>query len=127
MFASRDAARRGGFAWPASDAVEARLVSRTMVPAEISVSADCRRLGVGVTAITLDDAPVALDDAWLPEGWHAVEPGDGEDAAPGLRWTGGDARIVLAGHRVLRLRISGLERYWVPARAAPMTLAVVPH
>jgi hypothetical protein len=69
--------------------------------------------------MTLDGAAIALHDARLGEGWHEAEPG--------LRWTGGNARVTLAGHRVLRLRISGCERYWMPPRGARVTLAGVPH
>jgi hypothetical protein len=75
---------------------EIRLVSRTARPAELNpASEDWRCLGVAVTAIRIDGADVALDDAALTTGWLAGEAG--------LRWTGGDAVLQVRAGAVLEL------------------------
>lgn len=88
-----------------------RLRSRTVVPAQGRVVAeDHRRLGVAVTGLRLDGCTIALDDAMLAEGWHAVEDG--------LRWTDGDAALPCLGGAVVEVSVAALERYAVAARAA---------
>jgi hypothetical protein len=82
-----------------------RLRSRTAVPGHVrTADSDHRRLGVAVTALALDTIPIDLADPGLGPGWHAPEPG--------LRWTTGDAVIMVAGARLLTLRIQSLLRYW---------------
>ncbi len=85
-----------------------RLVSRGAVPGEMQAdNPDHRRLGVAVAAITLDGAPFALDGSHVGQGWHAPEAG--------LRWTDGDATLVLPpAKRVRRLAVTlrPLLQYW---------------
>jgi hypothetical protein len=86
-----------------------RLVSRTLVPAEIFIhSRDARRLGVAVTRMVLDGRMIALDDARLADGWH---PGE-----PAWRWTVGDAALPCVGGGVLEIGITpAIARYWIQA------------
>lgn len=61
---------------------------------------DARQLGVAVVEVQVDGAVVPLTDLRLQQGFHDIDGG--------LRWTDGDAYIVLdpAPHpRVLRLRV----------------------
>ncbi len=102
------------FALPAS-AQRAVLVSRSERPADIfPASTDCRRLGVSVAQITLDDVAVVMSDAILGEGWHEQEPNG--------RWTNGAAAIAVAGVRKIEIRL-GLDtmRYWT-MKARPHTM-----
>ena len=86
-----------------------RLVSRSAVPAELREhSADTRRLGVAVQALTHGGRPVALTDWRLGGGWHARE----RDRSSAWRWTDGNAGIVLAGGEVLEVEVKMTERYW---------------
>ncbi|MFI4981359.1 MAG: Hint domain-containing protein, partial [Nevskiales bacterium] len=88
------------------------LVSRNAVPAEIRAdSDDHRRLGVAISRVLLDGRSVALDDAALGCGWHEVEAGEG--AAPGWRWTDGDASLAIVGVQVLEVEVAITEQYWV--------------
>jgi hypothetical protein len=87
------------------DCRHARLLSRATIPAHLDPRAtDHRRLGLAVAALALDGVAVPLHDARLGAGWHAAEPG--------LRWTDGDAHMVLAGERTLTLQIVKLLSYW---------------
>jgi len=81
------------------------LHSRVGVPAHLDpANDDTRRLGVALVEVRLDGAPVPRADPRLAAGWHAVEPD--------LRWTDGDARLDLAGARLVELRFApGLLRY----------------
>jgi len=82
------------------------LRSRTTTPAFVLPGViDTRTLGVGVTWLALDGAPVALDSAALGEGWLAPESG--------LRWTDGAATLHVGGARHLDLALAGLLPYWV--------------
>jgi hypothetical protein len=94
-----------------------QVVSRSAVPRDIGAEKeDGRRLGVGVTAIRLDDARVALDDPRLLGGWHKAEQG--------LRWTSGDAVIATGGARVLTLGLHGGLQYWAEIDAPGVLRAV---
>ena len=69
------------------------LVSPTSVPRHVSDNPDNRALGLSVTSLRLDDGlndakQVALDDALLNEGFHAV--------ASDHRWTAGRAKLPAA-------------------------------
>jgi hypothetical protein len=98
---------QGGLLFALPDGTsEVRLVSRSVVPAEIEPDdGDARRLGVLVTALALDGMPLALDSQRLGTGWHAVEPN--------MRWTDGEASIAVAGARSLTLGVAPLPSYWV--------------
>lgn len=88
-------------------ALRLRIVSRTAEPAWLGSSADHRKLGVGITGLRLDGTDVALDDDRLVHGWY--------DAEPGLRWTDGDAAVVVSGATLVEVRLAmGLIRYPVP-------------
>ncbi len=101
--------RDGPLAWRArlrAGARAVRLRSRSFVPNDLGAD-DRRRLGVAVTALSLDGQPLAPDD----DGWHAAEDG--------WRWTDGDAGLRL-DHcpRPRWLRIAAADagaRYWLPA------------
>lgn len=69
------------------------LVSPTSVPRHVSDNPDNRALGLSLTGLRLDDGlndakQVALDDALLNEGFHAV--------ASDHRWTAGRAKLPAA-------------------------------
>jgi hypothetical protein len=85
-----------------------RLVSRHVVPAEIEVeNTDHRRLGVAVAGLRLDGAPLPLDRRICGDGWHMQEPG--------LRWTDGNAMLILpeaAAPRMLTVSLRPLLHYW---------------
>jgi len=83
------------------------LRSRSAVPAYVVAdNVDTRALGVGITSLTLDGAPLALDGAALSAGWLAAEPG--------LRWTDGAAMLHVNGARRLEVRTAGLTLpYWI--------------
>jgi hypothetical protein len=96
------------------DAKSIRLVSRSSAPAQVhDDSDDRRRLGVAISRIVMDGEPVALTDARLGSGWHAIE-GVGTEAP--WRWTYGDAEVRLAGGRLLFVDVIMTARYW---REAP--------
>ncbi len=95
-----------------------RLVSRSAVPAHVRDNAnDCRRLGVAIAALALDDEPVAPADARLARGWHEVE-----DAAS-WRWTDGDAEILACGGGVLTFTVAMTARYWEEKQAESARVA----
>ena len=88
-----------------------RLQSRAFVPAQvIDDSTDTRSLGVAIANISLDGVDVTLDDPRLFTGWQPHEPT--------ARWTNGDAGLVVAGARVLRLSVALAGRYWVASPRA---------
>ncbi|MCJ2032830.1 Hint domain-containing protein [Methylobacterium sp. J-068] len=113
------------FVLPA-DARDVRLVSDTSVPAHVLPgSSDDRRLGVSLSALTLDDGltgarEIALDDARLAQGFHAL------DANGATRWTDGAAVLpadLWAGcEEVVFLRVelssAALPRWVGPREAA---------
>ncbi|WP_425287060.1 Hint domain-containing protein [Methylorubrum salsuginis] len=94
-----------------ADARAVRLVSATSVPAHVLPgSSDDRPLGVPLVALTIDDGltgarTVALDDARLGDGFHAVDDGarwtDGSAVLPADLWAGCKGsfflRVTLAG------------------------------
>jgi hypothetical protein len=82
----------------------ATLCSRTVVASQMHPGTDGRRLGVGVTALALDDCQVALGDRRLAAGWH--------DAEPSLRWTQGAATIQTRGARSMIVRLHAGLQYW---------------
>lgn len=64
-----------------------RLLSRSFVPAEVLPgNDDHRRLGIAVTAISIDGEEAPLDDARLGDGWYPAENG--------VRWTSGEAEVA---------------------------------
>jgi hypothetical protein len=83
--------------------LDLRLVSRSAVPAEAGLGPDLRRLGVGVREIQLAQAgrlrTLAVADPALGAGFHPF------DAAEGLRWTAGAARLDTARLRLARGRL----------------------
>ena len=95
----------------ADGAATLRLASLHAVPAECNpAGTDCRRLGVALTQLRLDDTSVPLDDARFVAGWHTSELG--------LRWTNGAGLLDVGGASVVELRLAATAlRYAVPARA----------
>ena len=94
-----------------------RLLSRSFVPEHIDRSQnDRRRLGLALTAITLDARPVALADAALASGFHRLERNETTE----WRWTDGDALLRLRPMRqatTLELQARTWARYWqAPSR-----------
>ena len=89
-----------------------RLLSRSFVPEHIDRGQnDRRRLGLALTAITLDARPVALADAALASGFHGLERDDTTE----WRWTDGDALLRLRPMRqatTLELHARTWARYW---------------
>ena len=77
---------------------------------------DHRRLGVAVSALSLDAEIITLDDARLGAGWHAVEQG--------FRWTDGAAEIAVGAARQLRVEIWLAARSWQATPTAPQRLVV---
>jgi hypothetical protein len=106
--------RRSGFAWQArlpAGTRQARLVSRSAVPSEMSIdSTDHRRLGIAVTYLALDGELIGWEDSRLGDGWHAPEAH--------ARWTNGDGlvRCDPGGTRLLELKAAPLHRYWLSRR-----------
>jgi hypothetical protein len=73
---------------------------------------------VAVARIWLDGEAVALDDARLGSGWHAVE-------GPELRWTDGRGEIAAAGAGVLEIELAMTARYWDEGRGDVQLLDAV--
>jgi hypothetical protein len=95
-----------------------RLVSRRFQPARLGPdSDDDRELGVAVLALALDGTAADLSGPILGAGWLMPEPG--------LRWTGGDAAIALAGVRELAVTIGRIGIYWQPP--APSVSRIAAH
>jgi hypothetical protein len=87
------------------------LISRSVIPRQLALpGGDGRRLGIGVTAIELDGARVALNDQRLATGWHVAEPT--------LRWTDGVAGLATNGATTLSLRLHPGLTYWADAQPA---------
>jgi len=87
-----------------------RLRSRSFVPGQIRVDdPDHRRLGVAIVRLTLDGRVLALDNARLCGGWHGCEPA--------LRWTDGDAVLLVQDARELEFELALLGQYWLETRA----------
>jgi len=85
------------------------LVSRATAPAHILAdNADHRRLGVALTALTLDGQPIPLTDARLARGWHAAE-----SHAPQWRWTEGEAELCGLEGGSLAFDLVLTARYWL--------------
>ncbi|KQT46536.1 hypothetical protein ASG52_12455 [Methylobacterium sp. Leaf456] len=111
------------FVVPAS-ARDVRLVSETSVPAHVVPdTSDDRRLGVALAALTIDDGltsarPIALDDARLGEGFHAVNGGarwtDGSAALPADLWAGCKGSFFLR----VELAVAALPRWIAPSETA---------
>ncbi len=99
------AAERCGPMWRVAlppDAGEVRLCSRASVPADLSATADGRRLGVALADVRLDGAPAPA--ACLAEGWHTPEAG--------WRWTDGGAVLRTGGASDLSFTVRLTETYW---------------
>jgi hypothetical protein len=85
----------------------ATLSSRAAIPAETDPEGiDARRLGVAIVAISLDGAPIALDDPRLGAGWHAPEGN--------WRWTNGAALLHLPAG-MLEVSVAATPRAWAVA------------
>jgi len=98
-----------------ADARSIRLVSRSSVPAHVQDdSNDHRRLGVAISKVILAGEPIALTDARLGSGWHAIE---GVEAAAPWRWTDGEAELMLDGGGILSIEVMMTGRYWHEARS----------
>ncbi|MCX7379830.1 MAG: FG-GAP-like repeat-containing protein [Alphaproteobacteria bacterium] len=99
--------RDGGnyrFAVP-SGARAGRLISRCFVPAQMFPdSADHRKLGVALSTLRFDGCEILAGDPRRTDGWHAAEPG--------MRWTCGDAGLVLAGAEELAFDVILTGTYW---------------
>ncbi|MCW3473874.1 glycosyltransferase family protein [Limobrevibacterium gyesilva] len=92
------------FALPAQAGI-IRLVSRSVVPAQLSSAArDQRRLGVAVGRLMLDGAIVPPGDARRLSGWHGAE-----DA---WEWTSGDATLDAGEARMLEVTLARLATYF---------------
>ncbi|MCX7381548.1 MAG: Hint domain-containing protein [Alphaproteobacteria bacterium] len=88
----------------------ARLLSRNAIPAH--TSADCddhRRLGIAITRLSLDGAPVALDDHCIGAGWYNPEQ---DDAGHAWRWTTGSAVLAVGGAREITVEVATTMQYW---------------
>ena len=73
-------------------------------------------LDTGNRGAFVNGGPAVLADPRLVSGWHEAEhagskTGDGEGAAPGWRWTDGDAGLAVAG--VLEVEVAMTGRYWL--------------
>ena len=68
-----------------------RLVSRVMIPEELGLARDPRRLGLGVRRVSVhrgnEIATIRAHDRRLTDGFHQYE------AACDVRWTDGDAAL----------------------------------
>lgn len=81
------------------------LRSRSGVPAEThSNGRDGRRLGVALSDLRVDRAPIA--DAAFAAGWHGQEDG--------WRWTDGNGALDVNGARELTFAVARTETYWLP-------------
>jgi hypothetical protein len=89
------------------------LHSRSVVPAELTLGADGRRLGVALADILRDGAPPPA--AAFGAGWHEDEGG--------VRWTDGEARLAMAGARELRFRLRWTQQYWLAPEMLPVRQA----
>ena len=89
-----------------SDALQLR--SQTFQPAALeSLGSDWRTLGVAVAALRIDGEEIALDAAVFATGWVP--------AADGLRWSNGDATLLVPSSSVVEIRLAHFQRYAVIA------------
>jgi Hint domain len=106
----------GVYVFGVGDAVgEVRIVSDSVVPQEVGLARDPRRLGVAVRRIVVRQGSrfrtFLADDARLEAGFHAVE------ADRRLRWTDGDAALPgelfagFAGPFEVVVQVGGTTRY----------------
>ena len=84
------------------------LVSRICVHPDMFDGTRARRHGVAVAALLLDRRAIELSDDRLGAGWHAP--------AGGVRWTDGEARIMLGGAREILLVLAQAGPYWMEQR-----------
>ena len=92
----------GVLAWIPAGVSELSIQSNHFVPGHIYANSfDGRRLGVSVSEVRLGNKAIALDDAALTTGWHAIESQyemaeqtQGK-AAYNWRWTDGNATLKL--------------------------------
>ena len=104
-----------------SGTTDIRMLSRNAVPAMMHAdSDDHRRLGVAIARIAMDGQAMALDDARIGDGWHGAEA-----RAQGgtLRWTDGDAGLIVVGVTVLEVELAMSARTWREATPAAMRVA----
>ncbi len=100
------------------------LASRSSIPAETSDDAtDLRRLGVAVSRIDVDGAPLRLTPG---RGWHEHEPA--------WIWTDGAGSLAVEGARNVEVTLALIGRYWVleplyhaPARCGGAGLGRTAH
>ena len=87
-----------------------RLLSRTAVPAQTQTEdADHRRLGVAVARIAHNGNPLTLTDPSHGTGWYDAE--DDPSTGP-LRWTDGNAGLLLTGGGRLDVDLSVTPVFW---------------
>ena len=87
------------------------LTSRFGRPAYLSPGArDRRKLGVAVSAVTLDGHAIALEDGRFGAGWHRPEAS--------WRWTDGAAHLDVRDARVVSFVLVSQAACWVAAAAA---------
>ncbi len=92
------------------------LRSRSAIPAEIEAEGrDTRRLGVALTALSLDGRAAGLGHHRLTHGWH--------DAEGALRWTDGAATIDVRGLTEISLALHAAPLYWDAAATAVASAA----
>jgi len=97
-----------------------RLLSRSLVPAQLDPGAEDRRwLGVPVLAVLRDRRPFDLAGAAFGAGFHRPETA----AGTAWRWTDGDSELRFAPDRwdsLIELRTAhGWCRYWIDTPDAP--------
>jgi predicted Zn-dependent protease len=86
-----------------------RLRSRATVPDEVRVEGgDRRRLGVAIAALSLDGAPIALDDSRLGVGFEPIE----RNGTAAWRWTNGDAALHIDRPGRLTVGVVMTLPYW---------------
>lgn len=96
-----------------------RIVSRSVVPAELGLMREPRCLGVAIRRIALwrgrQHAAIDADDARLEDGFHGYEP------AEDYRWTDGDGHLPIglfdgfeSGTVELTVTLGGTTRYAAP-------------
>jgi hypothetical protein len=88
-----------------------RLRSRSAVPTQMASAGagdeDHRRLGICVTAVTVDSG-----GGWdIGAGWHRPESCG--------RWTDGDGILIAPGARRIRIAFVPLAAYWLPPAVIP--------
>lgn len=92
------------------NATTIHLVSRSAAPAHVrDDSDDDRSLGVAVSGVLLDGAPVPLTDVRLGSGWYGIEHAE---TGASWRWTNGNAELAVAGGRSLEIGVAITAQYW---------------